>query len=244
MQFFLFIFLSIALSTAAGASLSPQDMRASGSTLFSVNLNLSSLREEFRSQSSSFSESLHQNSRRLQLVYVVCANSVSYLLLRRNERDLYEVPIERTGENFIERLEGLGNFGREHVLLDMAERIPANIIVAHPSLDDASLRDRDTRREAGEAAEYVFIRSSNLDNLYRAFFDRSSFSDYEGINASGQLFARAGEETFLLDPSVLIAMECFMSLRGWMDRMGDIDLDTIASRFLSSSPSSTEEIAG
>jgi len=106
-------------------------------------------------------------------------------------------------------------------------------MVAHPLLDQRILSYYEQQQTTHhQLPEFVFIRACNIAALSSGIGQ----SPFYGLDASNELFAKWTTLNLPIDPSVIVGMDAFSYLRGFMSRVGDVDLDNIAKHWLHLQP--------
>ncbi len=188
-----------------------------------------------RTQSERLFEQLkNKEHRKVAFVYTVPSNGIPYVLLVRNSAGLYEFPTAPNGVDFMAQLGGILGAAQPIVNHNFGNfNTPANVIIAHPSLDQLINRHRHTTHRD----DYIFVRAVNLEQLRNIYEYDFEASEYARIDPAGHFFVHVGagnrgdfqlvEGDYRVEPNVLITINWFVGLRGHLARVGDVNLDDI-----------------
>lgn len=180
---------------------------------------------------------LKNNGQKFSFVQMTPENRIPYLLLKKNASGKYEFPTISTQGSCIDNtqssLQTLGNVDVSQWANFEDFDAPAAITVAHPSLDQKILSYYHQQTTNLSMPDFVFIRACNLAALTSGMGQ----SSYYGLNNSNELFAKWAHLDLILEPSVLVGMNAFTDLRGFMYRVRGVDLSEIANNWLPPLPS-------
>lgn len=202
---------------------------------FSVNPN--NLFESATQLQGPILSALKTQGLKFSFVQMTPDNNIPYLLLKRNAAGKYEFPtLSENGDctvNMKNTLQSVGNINTENWVKFDCFNTPAAIMVAHPLLDQKIQTYYEQQQTTHhQLPEFVFIRACNIAALATGIGQ----SPFYGVDASNNLFAKWNILNLPIDPSVLVGIDAFSYLRGFMSRVGDVDLDNIAKHWLQHQP--------